>query len=74
MLIYSLAFCFSIEILPTVLALANTFTVGYFFLVEDRTLHNLQITSDGASVLEFWTVSIIDINFYSEECFIMKNA
>ena len=52
MLVYSLAFCISIQIQPTVLSLANFFTVRLFFLVKDRTLCSLHVRSDGASVLE----------------------
>ena len=34
--------------------------IRLFLLIEDRTLHSLQVRSDEASVLEFcWTVSIV---------------
>ena len=52
---------FSLDILPTVLALDNTHRQVIFFLVQDRTwctTCHVQIRTDEASVLEFcWTVS-----------------
>ena len=61
---FSLAFCFSIEILSTELALTLSLSAN-FVLVKNtcRTLRSLQVRSDGTLVLEFClTVSIIDIN------------
>ena len=53
-----LAFCFSIEILPTLLALDTLSLFGQILLVKDRTLHNLQVRSDEVSVLEFCWIGL----------------
>ena len=40
-----LAFCFSIDILPTLLVLDTLSLLGYVLLVKDRTLRSLQEVS-----------------------------